>query len=198
MPSNQYGWNCRTHYQYEDNQPAVDWYLPTGTPVIATMDATAELYIITTKNSFTYYNYPTNLYLGLPPANAPGYPFSGPSGGMGVFISLVAEGIPVRAEYGHLDPSRTIAHVPENAFVPPYSRTYNYDAAFGTMKGPRDFTLIARWPVKRGQVIGYVGNSGYSDVPHLHYQIITPDRNTKYCPSEENFPRSGWLFRRPL
>jgi hypothetical protein len=35
------------------------------------------------------------------------------------------------------------------------------------------------------------------DVAHLHFEVATPDRQTKYCPSTEAFPFAGWLFRRP-
>lgn len=192
--ANEFGWDCRTHAQYED-YPAVDWYLPLGTPLIATMDATATLYVIFPQNSFQYYGLDANTYLGLPNPSLPKYPFSGESGGMGVFISL-SDGV-LQAEYGHTDPQRTIANVPENAFQAPYSRAFNYAARFAKPLGPNAGTAVARWSVKRGDVIGFVGNSGYSDVPHLHYQIITPDRGTKYCPSGEDLPYSGWLFKRP-
>jgi hypothetical protein len=194
MESNRYGWNCRVHAKYE-GFPGVDWYLPDGTPAVATMDAKAELYVIYTGNSFDYYNVSKTLYLGLPPANVPLFPFKGESGGMGIFVSLF-DGV-LRAEYGHLDPKRTIAAVPDAAFFSPYSKTFDYDTRFNKPRGPNDGTLVASWPVKRGQVVGYVGNSGYSDVAHLHYQVITPDRAKKYCPSEEPLPFSGWLFRRP-
>jgi murein DD-endopeptidase MepM/ murein hydrolase activator NlpD len=51
--------------------------------------------------------------------------------------------------------------------------------------------------VEKGDVIGFVGNVGYSEVPHLHYQVVTPDRQQKFCPTQEALPNSGWLFGRP-
>jgi hypothetical protein len=151
--------------------------------------------VITTANMFVHYRVDPTLYLGLPRPDAPRYPFSGPSGGMGVFVSLLAGGL--RAEYGHLDPAATIAATPREAFIAPFSNVFNYSARFSAPRGPDDVTLVARWEVKRGAVLGFVGNSGYSDVPHLHYQIVTVNRATKYCPSTEAFPASGWLFSAP-
>jgi murein DD-endopeptidase MepM/ murein hydrolase activator NlpD len=193
--SNRHGWNCRTHEKHE-GYPGVDWYLEAGTPVVATMDGKAELYVIFVPNAFSYYGVNANLYLGLPPPNLPLYPFNGPGGGMGVFVS-VFDGV-LRAEYGHLSPKATINGAPDNSFVRPYSKSYDYEANFSRPLGPNDGTLVATWPVKKGQVVGFVGNSGYSDVPHLHYQVITPDRKVKYCPSDEDgYRHAGWLFRHP-
>jgi hypothetical protein len=193
--ANRYGWNCRTHQRYEDGYPAVDWYLPEGTPVYAVMDGEAELVIITVTNSFEYYRVDPTLYLGLPAANVPIYSFSGPSGGMGVYVS-VFDGV-LKAEAGHLELDRTVLNVPVSAWIAPYTPLTNFRQVFARPRGPRDGTVVARWRVRRGDVIGYVGNTGYSDVSHLHYQIITPDRNTKYCPSAEPLPFAGWLFGRP-
>lgn len=195
MEANRYGWNCRLHDQYE-GAPAVDWYLPAGTPVQATMRGTAELYVITTANSFAYYGVDPGIMLGLPPPTTPRYPLPGHSGGMGIFVSILNGGL--RAEYGHLDLAATLPLVPPQAFVPPYSRDFPYEATFGRPRNFTETTLIARWPVQHGDVIGRVGNTGYSDVPHLHYQIVTADRKTKYCPTREPFPFAGWLFQRPL
>lgn len=194
LEANRFGWNCRLHNTYE-GAPAVDWYLPLGTPVLATMRGQAELYVITTVNSFDYYGVDPHVLLGLPPSSQSRYPFPGPSGGMGVFVSILNG--PLRAEYGHLDLTRTLASVPSTAFIAPYGKAYGYDAAFNRPLNPDQGTVVARWQVNRGDTVGFVGNNGYSDVSHLHYQIITPDRRTKYCPTNEDFPLSGWLFGRP-
>lgn len=192
--SNRYGWNCRVHNRYE-GAPAVDWYLPHGTPVIATMRGKAELYVITTVNAFEYYGVDPRITLGLPSPSMPVFPLPGPGGGMGVFVSILNGEL--RAEYGHLDLKKTLTLVPDSAFVPPYSRSFDYDSRFGRPIGHDQITLVASWPVERGDVVGYVGNTGYSDVDHLHYQVVTRDRTIKFCPTFEGFPNAGWLFQRP-
>lgn len=194
LEANRYGWNCRLHNTYE-GAPAVDWYLPSGTPVHATMRGQAELYVITPINSFAHYGVDPRLYLGLPSPSLPLYPFTGPSGGMGIFVSVLNGDL--RAEYGHLDLAGTLALVPEAAFLTPYSRSFSYDLRFDRPLQPDQGTVVARWPVQRGDTVGFVGNTGYSDVPHLHYQIVIRDRRTKFCPTEEPFPMAGWLFRQP-
>lgn len=194
MDANRYGWNCRLHDSYEGS-PGVDWYLPAGTPVLATMGGQAELYLVTTANSFAYYGVDLTIMLGLPPPTTARYPLPGPSGGLGMFVSVLNGRL--RAEYGHLDVAGTLQLVPRDAFVSPYSRVFVYDTDFGRPRNFDQVTLVARWPVQRGDTVGRVGNTGYSDVPHLHYQVVTADRKTKYCPTRESFPGSGWLFQRP-
>ncbi|MCP4148116.1 MAG: M23 family metallopeptidase, partial [bacterium] len=49
-----------------------------------------------------------------------------------------------------------------------FSTRYGHLASFNIKEGER---------VKRGQVIGYVGNSGRSTAPHLHYEIIYMGKN---------------------
>ncbi len=39
-----------------------------------------------------------------------------------------------------------------------------------------DFTVKQGETVKRGQIIGYVGNSGTSTAPHLHYEVILNEK----------------------
>ena len=192
--SNRYGWNCRVHNRHE-GAPAADWYLPAGTPVTATMRGQAELYLITTSNSFEYYDVDPGLTLGLPDANTPLFPLPGPGGGMGIFVSIINGNL--RAEYGHLDYETTIENVARNAFIAPYSPTYDFESRFGRPIAHDQITLVASWPVQHGDVIGFVGNTGYSDVAHLHYQVLTRDRQTKFCPTTEQFPYNGWLFRPP-
>src|SRR5690606_7747969 len=83
--ANSMGWNCRTHVEYE-GVPAVDWYIPTGTPIYATMDGQATLYIVSLPNAFGYYGADREPFLGNPDrSRALLSPFPGPGGGKGVF-----------------------------------------------------------------------------------------------------------------
>lgn len=192
--SNRYGWNCRLHTYYE-GAPAVDWYLPEGTPLFATMRGQAELYFITTSNAFEYYGMDGSVTLGLPDPSMPRFPLPGPGGGMGIFVSILNGAL--RAEYGHLELRQTISMIQPNAYVSPFGRSYDYHSRFGRMTDYNNITLVARWNVQRGDVVGFIGNTGYSDVAHVHYQVVTRDRVTKYCPTEEQGGTSAWLFGRP-
>lgn len=195
--ANASGWNCRTHQEYE-GQPAVDWYVPPSTPLRATMDGTATLYINTVVNAFDFYGVPREPYLGNPDrARAPVNPFPGPGGGMGVYVAVANEGFVTH--YGHLHLSQTLGLVPAEAFLSPYSVAYDYAEAFAE---PRPFSSgieIASWEVRRADLIGYTGDSGYSEAPHLHYEIRRAGTAAKLCPTgEAAFSDGGWLEGIPL
>jgi len=49
-----------------------------------------------------------------------------------------------------------------------FATRYGHLASLGVKEGDR---------VKRGQVIGYVGNTGRSTAPHLHYEVIYNNKN---------------------
>ena len=190
--ANQFGWNCRVHQEYEAD-PAVDWYVPVGTPVYATMHGTATLYFNTVANAFDYYGVSREPYLGDPDrTRAPLAPFPGPGGGMGVYVSVTSASY--RADYGHLELDPTIANVPAGAFVPGYAREHDYRTEFAAPRAAD--VAVASWPVARGDVIGYTGDAGYSEAPHLHYQIIRLADGAQLCPtSEPGFADGGWLER---
>jgi murein DD-endopeptidase MepM/ murein hydrolase activator NlpD len=192
--ANRAGWNCRVHFEYEAT-PAVDWYVPAGTPVFATMDGTAILFINTYVNGFDYYAVPREPYIGDPDrARAFVNPFPGPGGGMGVYVSVISERH--RTDYGHLNLDATVANVPQGAFIAPYGADYAYRPQFGVPGPSSADDELASWPVKRGDVIGYTGDAGYSEAPHLHYQIIRRADGAQLCPtSEAGFDDGGWLFR---
>lgn len=189
------GWNCRVHVEYE-GAAAVDWYLPPGTPVFATMDGDATLIINTVQNAFDYYSADREPYLGDPDrARAPVTPFPGPSGGMGVYAIIVNAAF--RTSYGHLDLTRTLALLtPVATFRPPYTPTYDYASAFAAPQPSSAGAQVLTWPVRKGDLIGYSGDSGYSEAPHLHYTVARRAKGETLCPtSEGGFTDGGWLMR---
>jgi murein DD-endopeptidase MepM/ murein hydrolase activator NlpD len=191
--ANRCGWNARVHIEYE-GLPAVDWYVPTGTPVFATLTGTATLYAITISNAFDVYGVDREPYLGDPDRDrAPLSPFPGPGGGMGVLVRIEADGF--RADYGHFDLEATAGLVPRDAFLPGYAPGPGLAATFEPLRGFRDWTPIARWPVRRGERIGFTGDSGYSEAPHLHYAIGVS--GVQVCPTDEPgcAAPAGWLLR---
>lgn len=186
------GWDCRVHVEYE-GAPAVDWYVQPGTPVRATMDGTATLLINTVANAFDYYRVSREPYIGNPDrARAPVSPFPGPGGGMGVEVAVV--NARYRTDYGHLDIARTLDVVPDAAFGAGYSRAFDYAAHFATPRVLSSADVVATWEVRRGDVIGYTGDAGYSEAPHLHYTITRRSDGARLCPtSEPGFEDGGWL-----
>ncbi len=192
--ANDSGWDCRTHVEYE-GQPAVDWYVPMDTPVHATMDGVATLNIVTVTSAFDYYGVNGEPYMGNPNCQSASVaPFAGVSGGKGVFVEVENEDFVT--DYGHLDPKQTIAALPPAAFLPGYSPDFDYAAAFAAIRDFRVFTPVARWSVKRGDIIGYSGSSGYSEAPHLHYSIRRAGESQLLCPTAESgFADGGWLLK---
>ena len=134
-------------------------------------------------------------YIGNPDrTRAPLSPFPGPGGGMGVYVSVINDGY--RTDFGHLSIDPTIAHVPAGAFIAPYSPAYGYADTFATPLGLSSAAFVASWGVRRGDVIGYTGDAGYSEAPHLHYQITRVSDGAKLCPTGEvGFEDGGWLSR---
>lgn len=191
--ANASGWNCRTHAEYEA-QAAVDWDVPEGTPVYSTMDGVATLSIVTVSNAFDYYGVDREPYLGNPDRSRAGVvPFPGPGGGKGVFVTVVNDSF--ATEYGHLNLDLTIRSVPPAAFLPGYGPRFDFAGAFASMRDFRVFTSIAGWNVRRGDLLGFSGDSGYSAEPHLHYTVRRIG-GPLLCPTaEEGFTDGAWLVR---
>jgi murein DD-endopeptidase MepM/ murein hydrolase activator NlpD len=190
--ANRSGWNCRVHQEYE-GQPAVDWYVPPGTPVVSTMDGTARLFVVTTSNPFDLYGVNREPYLGHPDrSRAPLSPFPGPGGGKGVFVQV--ENAQFVTEYAHLD-AATFSVVPLSAFIDGYGPGGGSGDEFRPLRGLQTFTEVARWEVRAGDVVGLSGDTGYSEAPHLHYTVRRAG-GPLLCPTTEaGFPDNGWLFR---
>lgn len=192
--ANESGWNCRVHVEYE-NAPAVDWYVQPGTPVRATMDGVATLTINTTVNAFDHYGVSREPYIGNPDRDrAPVSPFPGPGGGMGVYVSVANDAF--RTDYGHFSLAPTIAAVPESAFAGGFARATGYASMFAAPRSAGIGDTIATWRVRRGDVVGFTGDTGYSEAPHLHYQITRVSDGALLCPTNEpGFDDAGWLLR---
>lgn len=191
--ANACGWNARVHLEYEA-QPAVDWYIPTGTPIVATMDGTATLLVNTVSNPFDYYGVSREPYIGNPDrARAPISPFPGPGGGQGAFVRVQNGGF--RTDYAHFELMQTLTAVPDGAFLSGYSRGTDYASLFAPIRDFRTATAIARWEVRKGDVIGFSGDSGYSEAPHLHYTVAYAGAGYLLCPTDEpGFNDRGWLL----
>lgn len=192
--ANRSGWNCYVHVEYE-NRPAVDWYIPIGTPIFATMNGTATLYAVTVANGFDWYGVAREPYLGNPDrSRASVSPFPGPSGGLGVYVEIDSgQFLTVSA---HLDLGRTAAVPPAGSFYPGYSADSDYAGLFAAIPASRAGTAIAQWQVRRGDLIGYSGDAGYSEAPHLHYTIQYAGSDTLLCPTTEpGFEDGGWLLK---
>ena len=194
VQANAAGWNCRVHVEYE-GLPAVDWYVPEGTAVYATMDGTATLYMNTVANAFDYWAVSREPYIGDPDrANAPLSPFPGPGGGQGVFVRV--ENSAYRTDYGHLFIDPTAQFVPSDGWIEGFSPETDWAGLYGV---PRNYLVadpIARWEVRAGDLLGYTGDAGYSEAPHLHYTITEQATGTRLCPTDEpGFEDAGWLWR---
>lgn len=191
--ANRSGWNCRTHFEYE-GIAAEDFYIPAGTPILATMDGAATLYVISYVNDFDRYGVDREPYLGNPDrSRAPISPFPAQSGGLGVYVVIVNDGFVT--ESGHLDLGLTVGALPEGAFIPGYDRDTDYDSQFAEVPQPRIPAPIAAWDVSAGDVIGLSGDAGYSEGPHVHYTVARRD-GPRLCPTNESsFDDGGWLFR---
>jgi murein DD-endopeptidase MepM/ murein hydrolase activator NlpD len=192
--ANAAGWNARTHVEYE-GQPAVDWYLPIGTPVVATTDGTATLLVNTVANPFDVYGVSREAYIGNPDrSRAPISPFPGPGGGQGVFVRV--ENRRFRTDYAHLELAPTVGLVPDWAWLGGYSANHPFAEEFAALRDFRVATPIASWDVQKGDTIGFTGDSGYSEAPHLHYTIRRAGEGSLLCPTTEaGFQDGGWLFR---
>lgn len=187
------GWNCETHYEYE-GAPAVDFYIPIGTPIVATMDGTATLNIISVNNDFDRYGVDREPYLGDPDrSRAPYSPFPGPSSGEGVYVRV--ENADFATEYGHMEVGATVTAVPASAFISGYSSNSDYASLFAGAPEPRVVTTVARWEVRRGDVIGMSGDSGYSEGPHIHYTVNRTGGPLRCPTTEAGFTDGGWLFK---
>ena len=181
--------------EYE-GQPAVDWYLAVGTPILATMAGTATLLVNTVSNPFDVYGVSRQPYLGNPdreraPVNA--FPFPGPGGGQGTFVRIRNDRFETDA--AHLNLMLTLTVLPPASFLEGYTARTDFATVFAPLRDYRVATAVASWPVKRGDVIGFCGDSGYSEAAHLHYTVRRADAANLLCPTNEpGFADSGWLF----
>ena len=101
-----------------------------------------------------------------------------------------------RTDSAHFAIEPTIAALPPAAFIAGYGTASDFERMFAALRDFRIATAIARWEVRRGDLLGFSGDSGYSEAPHLHYAIRRTD-GTTLCPTAEpGFEDGGWLFRR--
>jgi hypothetical protein len=158
------------------------------------MTGTASLLVVTTSNAFDVYRVSREPYIGLPDrAHAPISPFPGVNGGQGAFVRISNDGFETTA--AHLDLDRTLQALPDSALLPGVSRA-GLAERFVSLRDFRTVTEVARWEVRRGQIIGLSGDSGYSEAPHVHYTVKRAAGANLLCPtSEPGFADAGWLIK---
>ncbi len=72
----------------------------------------------------------------------------------------------------------------------------SFESEFAPLRDFQATTPIARWEVRRGDLIGMTGDTGYSEAPHLHYTIARIGGAGLLCPTSElGFEDGGWLVR---
>ena len=122
------------------------------------------------RNAFDHYGVAREPYLGNPDrSRAPLSPFPGPGGGKGVFVR-VDNGWFV-TEYAHLDVGPTVTVLPPAAFLSGFGPDTDYETLFAPLRDFQSRTPVARWQVRRADLVGFSGDSGYSEAPHLHYTV---------------------------
>jgi hypothetical protein len=153
------------------------------------------LLVNTVVNAFDFYGVSRDPYLGNPDrTRAALNPFPGAGGGMGVYVAITDDVF--RTDYGHLDLVATLSIVPESAFAAPYARDYDYAVRFAAPQPTTYAVAIARWRARKGDIIGYTGDAGYSEAPHLHYAITRRADGVRLCPTRERgSDDAGWLER---
>lgn len=107
------------------------------------------------------------------------------------------EGTAYRIDLAHLDLATTIARLPEEACLPGFTADgFVLADWFAALRDFRIATAIARWPIEKGDVAGYSGDTGYNEAPHLHYTIAPAGGGNLLAPTAEpGFAGGGWLFR---
>ena len=110
------------------------------------------------------------LFVG-PPDELSSYPFYGVdvlSVTKGVVVRT-KDGLPDNTPVGSLPPDLTLETAGGNYVVVDIGRGR---VAFYAHLKPGSLTVEVGDHVKRGQVLGLLGNSGNSDLPHLHFQVM--------------------------
>jgi len=84
--------------------------------------------------------------------------------------------------------------IPSAAYLPGYSGSSDFASAFGVPQAFTQRTSIATWAVRKGDLIGYTGLSGYAEGPQIHFEILRVGSTSKLCPTlEPGYSDSGWL-----
>lgn len=90
-------------------------------------------------------------------------------------------GIDIANDYGAPVYASAAGTVEEAGWVSGYGRYirlqhgYGYETAYGHMSA---LAVQAGQNVKKGDVIGYVGSSGYSTGPHVHFEVLVNGQTT--------------------
>lgn len=107
-------------------------------------------------------------------------------------ISVVADGYIARAKVQYGGYGRALYVMHDNGYMTVYGHLQRFPAEVEKAVRARqyadecfavDMTFAeGEFPVKRGEVLAYAGNSGYSFGPHLHFEVRSPDGEQLYNP----------------
>lgn len=107
-------------------------------------------------------------------------------------IRVIADGCVVRAKVQYGGYGRALYVMHDNGYMTVYGHLDRFPASIDKEVRREQYECEGfpvdvafepgRFKVKRGEVLAYAGNSGYSFGPHLHFEVRSPDGEELYNP----------------